>query len=154
MTVGLDSYGSKLVDPIAVSVLKDVTGHYEADKMVSNREKITNEIFKEMHEALLKKGIIVSKVNIINIDYSDAFEKSVEEKQVALQASIRAKNETIRIEEEAKQAVVKAKAEAEAIKIKNDTIEKGKGVIYLEAIKKWDGKLPDIITSSVLPLVK
>lgn len=152
-TVGGD-YARKLLDPVAISVLKDVFGDYEAGEIIESREKITDTIESVIRSRLAPKGVLISKVNIINIDFSDAFEKAVEDKQVALQASIRAKNETIRISEEGKQAVIKAKAEAESIRIKTEALAKGKQVIMLEAIEKWDGKLPKIVSSDILPIVE
>ena len=152
-TVG-DDYVKKLIDPVALSILKDVFGDYEADAIVSSREQITQEIERRIRETLVGKGILISKVNLINIDFSDAFERAVEEKQVALQASIRARNETIRITEEGKQSVIKAQAEAEAIRIKTEALAKGREVIALEAIEKWDGKLPEIISSDLIPMIR
>ena len=50
----------------------------------------------------------------MNLDFDDAYEKAVEAKVVAIQRAAEAKNETVQIEEQAKQTVKTAQAEAEA----------------------------------------
>ena len=64
-------------------------GKMEAGDIVASREKATESIAGEIVRRLTPHGINVTLVNITNIDYSDAFEKAVEEKQVALQKSIK-----------------------------------------------------------------
>ena len=71
-------------------------GKMEAGDIVASREKATAGIADEITRRLAPHGINVTLVNITNIDYSDAFERAVEEKQVALQKSIKEKNETAR----------------------------------------------------------
>ena len=83
------------------------------------------------------------------IDYSDTFERSIEEKVVAQQNAIRAQNETRRVEEEARQAVVRANAEAEAIRIRAQALKENPDVLLQDAIKRWDGKLPTTFMGTV-----
>ena len=87
-------------------------GKMEAGDIVSSREQATAGITKSLTERLSPHGINIVLVNIANIDYSDAFERAVEEKQVALQQSQKEKNNTARLREVAEQEVVKAEAEA------------------------------------------
>jgi murein L,D-transpeptidase YcbB/YkuD len=85
-------------------------------------------------------------VNIMNIDYSDAFEKAVEEKQVALQKSIKEKNETARLREVAEQEVVKAEAEAKAVA---EAVEEAKPDYKLTVDGVW-GPLTTKTTQHIL----
>lgn len=82
---------------------------------------------------------------ILNIDYSDVFEKAIEEKVVAAQDAIKAKNKTVQIEEEARQTLVKAEAEAKAISIRAKALSENKDVVYLNMIEKWDGNAPQTL---------
>ena len=80
-----------------------------------------------------------------NIDYSDVFEKAIEAKQVAMQRAIESQNKTRQIEEEARQKVISAKAEAESMQIRGDALKANPSLVSLEAVQKWDGKAPDTL---------
>lgn len=99
------------------SSAKNIAGKFETDKIIENRELITEEIKQDISKILSDYGICVDIVNITNIDYSDEYERAISEKQIALQQSQKAKNETARVEEEAKQVVLKVKADSEGKEI-------------------------------------
>ena len=82
-------YCNILIVPSVLGATKDALGKMEAGDIVASREKATESIAGEIVRRLTPHGINVTLVNITNIDYSDAFEKAVEEKQVALQKSIK-----------------------------------------------------------------
>ena len=158
------NYTQVLIVPSILSAAKDALGKMEAGDIVSNREIATQNIAKMLSEKLTPYGINVTLVNITNIDYSDAFEKAVEEKQVALQKSIKEKNETARLREvaeqnvikaeaeakaqllqaeaEAKAMLVKAEAEAKSIDMRNKALSASTALIQYETVRTWDGKLP------------
>ena len=52
------------------------------------------QIFTQVTGALKGKPVRVRSVVLANIDYSDVLEKAIEDKQVAMQNAIRAKNKT------------------------------------------------------------
>ena len=153
-----------LIVPSVLGATKDALGKMEAGDIVSSREKATESISAEITKRLAPHGINVTLVNLTNIDYSDAFEKAVEEKQVALQQSQKEKNNTARLREVAEQAVVKAEAEAKAkvlsseaeakailvkaeaeaksIEMRNKALASSSALIEYETVKAWDGRLP------------
>ena len=100
--VGL-AYADKVIAPQISKAVKDTIGKWEADMLVSNREKATEEIYLSLKEALLPYHINTHNVVIENIDYSAQFERAIEEKQIATQDAIKAKNRTKQVEEEANQ---------------------------------------------------
>ncbi len=157
-------YEQVLIHPSVLGATKDALGKMEAGDIVSSREQATASIMNAIKGKLGSYGINIVLVNIANIDYSDAFEKAVEEKQVALQQSQKEKNETARLSEVARQQVVKAEAEAKAkvlnseaeakaillkaeaeaksIEIRNKALAQSRALIEYETVKTWDGKLP------------
>ena len=143
-TIG-EKYVEKILSPAVVGVTKDVVGQWEADKLINGREKATKEIATLVAEALKGKPIRVSSIVLANIDYSDVFEKAIEDKQVAMQNAIRAKNKTQEIEEEARQKVIAAEAEAKSMQIRGDALKSNPSLVSLEAIQKWDGKAPQTL---------
>lgn len=151
--IGLD-YATKVIEPKVIQSVKDVVGKWEADSLVANREKATEEIKKLLSESLASNYIFIQNVVIEDISYSNQFEKAIEEKQIATQDAIKAKNKTKQIEEEAKQKVLSAKAEAESMRIRSQALSQNQNLVAYEAVQKWDGKLPvNIYGSAPIPFV-
>ncbi len=149
------AYADRVVLPKVTGAIKDVIGNIEAAELVNAREKAAKSILDtataQIAEA--KVPVTITSLVITNIDYSDVFEKSIEEKVVAQQNAIRAQNETKRVEEESKQTVIRAEAqaksklalaeaEAKAVEIRGKALKENPDVVMLEAITKWDGKMP------------
>ena len=137
-------YANRVVFPKIISAVKDVIGNIEAAELVNAREKAAKSILDTAtaQVADAKVPVTITSLVITNIDYSDVFEKSIEEKVVAQQNAIRAQNETKRVEEEARQVVVRANAEAEAMKIRAQALKENQNILLQDFIKKWDGKFP------------
>lgn len=138
-------YSSVILIPAVQSALKDVIGTWEADQLVNGRDKATAAIFEKVQGLTTNTPITVKSIAILNIDYSDTFERAIEEKVVAAQDAIKAKNRTLQVEEESRQTIVRAKAEAEAISIRAKALNENKDVVLLNLIEKWDGKAPNTI---------
>ncbi len=136
------TYADKVIAPQISKAVKDTIGKWEADQLVSNREKATDEIFTSLKEALLPYHINTQNVVIENIDYSAQFERAIEEKQIATQDAIKAKNRTKQVEEEANQKVLAAKAEAESMRIRSQALSQNQNLVAYEAVQRWNGQLP------------
>lgn len=143
----------KVVKPVVVGSIKDAIGSVIADELVQKREMVTKESLREVQENLKERHIIVTDLQFTNLDFDDGYERAVEQKAVAIQEAQKAKNETVRIEEEAKQTVKTAQADAEAMRIKSQALQQNKGLIELELAKKWDGKLPQMMFGSSVPMI-
>lgn len=139
-------YGSewdeKILQPVATGTIKTVIGKWDAVDLVSNREKARLEIEEVLKITLSEKNIELNKIELVNIDYNDQFEKAVENKVTAIQAAIEAQNRTKQISEEANQRVISAKAEAESMRIRANALTQNKSLVEYEAVQKWNGVLP------------
>lgn len=149
---GLD-YESKIIVPILSDVMKDVIGKWQAQDLVSNRDKARLDIVKNLNERLDKRYFQNFTFQFINIDYSDKFEGAIEDKVIAEQKAQEAVNNTRRVTEEANQKVISAKAEAEAMEIKAEALAKNKGLTEYEAVQKWDGHLPQYMLGNSVPMI-
>lgn len=107
-------YEGKLIDPALDDALKGVFGKWTATELVANRNTVSNQIEERLREELPEGFFTDISVKLDDISYSDAFEKGIEEKVLAEQEAQKAQNRTVQIEEEGRQAVIKAKAEADA----------------------------------------
>lgn len=151
-TVGQD-YESKKIIPILNDVLKDVIGKWQAQDLVSNRDRARMDIVAGLQSRLDNRFFQNISFQFINVDYSDNFEKAIENKVIAEQRAQEAVNNTKRIKEEAEQKVITAKAEAEAMQIKSEALAKNKGLTEYEAVLKWDGKLPQYMLGNSVPMI-
>lgn len=148
------SYGEKVIEPKVIQAVKDVIGKWEADALVANREKATAEIMNMLKVSLAENYIVVQNVVLENIEYSAQFERAIEEKQIATQDAIKAKNKTKQVEEEANQKVLSAKAEAESMRIRSQALSQNQNLVAYEAVQKWDGKLPvNIYGNAPIPFI-
>ncbi|MCQ2334381.1 MAG: prohibitin family protein [Paludibacteraceae bacterium] len=148
------NYEKTIIEPVVLGKLKDVIGTYDAASMVGNRDEVRKAAETAITEELRALGYFENiTIQIINIDYDDAYEKSIVEKQVAEQKALTAKNNTVRIEEEANQQVIAAKAEAEAIRIKAQAMASNPKIVEYEAVLKWDGHLPTYNGGGALPFI-
>jgi len=126
------------------------TNKYTADELISNRAVFEVEVRRLLDNSLLKEGFTINQFTS-NLVYPETFKRSIEAKNNAVQAALRAENEVKTAEAQAKikvataegnaQALLtSAKAEAEANSLKQKTLTPL--LLQLEYINKWDGKLP------------
>ena len=126
------------------------TNKYTADELISNRAIFEIEVRRLLDAQLLKEGFTINQFTS-NLIYPETFKKSIEAKNNAVQAALRAENEVKTAEAQAKikvataegnaQAMLtSAKAEAESNRMKQVTLTPL--LLQLEYINKWDGKLP------------
>lgn len=137
------NWAETIVPQVVQSSLKDVVGQINADDLVSKREETRTKAFSEIQSSLKDRNVIATRLDLINLDFDNAYEKAVEAKVVAVQNALAEKNKTIQVEEQAKQTVASAKAAAEAMRIKTQALSQNKALVDYEAVQKWDGKLPE-----------
>jgi len=142
-SVGM-SYEERIIQPAIQESVKAITAKYTAQELIEKRGEVKEGIKVSLAERLLIDNIKVDEVSIVNFDFSDAFETSVEQKQVAEQDALKAKNKLEQVKFEADQRVAQAEAEARAIKIQAEAITQqgGEDYVQLKAIEKWNGVLP------------
>lgn len=144
---------SKIVKPTVLGTLQTEIGKIVADELNQKKDAIQKETFRQLKENLMPKDVIVYDMQLVDVDFEDAYEKAAEEKVVAIQMAAKAKNETVKIEEQAKQTVVTAKAQAEAMRIQSEALSKNQNLIQYELAKKWDGALPQYMMGNSVPLI-
>ena len=107
------------IQSIAIEKAKSVLSSYKAMDIISERATMSPLVEKSIKTAISDKYFVtISTVVLANIDFSDAFEKAVEDKMIAEQNQLRAEYENAAkiaaAEAEAEAAIQKAKGEAEA----------------------------------------
>ncbi len=107
------------IEAIAIEKTKSVLSSYKAMDIISDRASMSPRVEDAIIGAITEEYFVtVSTVVLTNIDFSDAFEKAVEEKMIAEQKKLQAEYENemkvAAAEAEAEAAIMKAEGEAKA----------------------------------------
>lgn len=151
---GLD-VDTKVLGPAINEAFKSAIGHYTGEELITKRDVVNADIVSRLTEKLAPFSITVSNVSLVNFGFSKAFQDSIEAKVIAEQSKLRADQDYERIQVEAKSRIAQAKGEAEAIQIQAQAIQSNGGAAYvqLQAIDKWDGKLPNTVLGNSIPFI-
>jgi regulator of protease activity HflC (stomatin/prohibitin superfamily) len=160
----LEGAVTRLIDPRVRSGVKTIFGQYDAVRAIQERAALNKDIDAAITASITGPIQIVS-VQIENIDFSDAYEQSVEQRMLA-QVEIQKREENLRTtqveaeiartkaEGEANAIRLRGEAEAAAIKARADALRANADLVQLQAVEKWDGKLPTtMVPGSSLPFV-
>ncbi|MEO8314741.1 MAG: SPFH domain-containing protein, partial [Pseudomonadota bacterium] len=128
-------------------------GQHEAVTLIATRDQAARAIETGARAKLAEKHVLVTGLQITNIDYTKEFENSVEAKVIAQQRAIEEQNRTVQIEQQAKQKVISAEAEAESMRIRAKALESNLRLVEWEAVQKWDGKLPQYQLGGATPFI-
>ncbi|MFP4974180.1 prohibitin family protein [Paenibacillus sp. CN-4] len=150
-------FDAVIINPAIQEIVKEVTARYPAEDLITKRDLVSGEISEHLTSRLAKYDLIVNDINIVNFQFSEAFNQSIEAKQVAQQQALKAENDLKRIEIEAKQKVAQAQAEAQSLKLKKqevtpELVQLKQIEVQEKALEKWDGKLPSV-TGGATPFI-
>jgi regulator of protease activity HflC (stomatin/prohibitin superfamily) len=148
----------RIIIPAAQEAVKAVTARFTAEELISRRTEVRDAIGELLRQKMDRHGLMLDEFAIVNFNFSRSFAEAIEAKVKAEQEKLKAERDLQRIEVEAKQKVASAKAEAEALalqrqQITTDLLHLRKIENEREAIRKWDGKLPQV-TSGTVPFIQ
>ena len=162
-SVGVE-YEMRVIQPTVEEVVKQVTAHYNAEELITKRPAVKADIENAISVRLQQYNIITDVISITDFQFSRLFAAAIEAKVEAEQKALKAENDLLRIEVEARQLeqrargeananIARANGEAEAIRIINTAL--AMNPYYLEWLKTtaWDGKLPLVVGSGATPFI-
>lgn len=154
---------SRLLDRQVLEEVKNVFGKFNAATAIQERERLAAEVQMAIQTAVVGP-IIVESVQIENIDFSDAYENSIEQRMLAevevqkvrqnaerekvtaeitvIQAQAEADAQLARATAEAEATRIRGEAEADAIKAKGAALRDNPSLIELVQAERWNGTLP------------
>ncbi len=153
---GMEVMLVRLLDPRAFQAAKSVFGQFDAASAIQDRSKLNAQVNEAIRRAIVGP-VVVESVQIENIDFSDSYEKAVEERMQATVLQQKALAEKARRITEADASAYEVKsaadaqahaiqtrggAEAAAIKARGEALRQNPGLPELVTAEKWDGKLP------------
>ena len=140
----VENYQYNVIEPVIREIVKSTSAQYTAEELVTKRAEYSDKVNSLLATQFVEKNAILERFSVTNFEFSKAFSTAIEAKVTAVQNSEAAKNKLEQVKFEAQQTIEKAKAEAEAIRIQAQAINSQGGADYvqLQAVAKWDGKLP------------
>jgi regulator of protease activity HflC (stomatin/prohibitin superfamily) len=129
-----------LIRPTLSEKINAIIAEYPIEAFVEKRAEISNRIRTAFASQVEGNGVLVKTLLITNHDFSDEFNKAIEDKKIAEQGALTAKFTLERM-----------KLEAEAQLIKQASLSPM--VLQEMAINKWDGKMPQYYSGDKLPFI-
>ena len=162
---------SSYVQTATQEVFKAVTAQYTAPELITQRAKVSSDIYSALQTKLKLYGASVINIDMRNFAFSPSYMQAINDKATQEQLRLAADNKLKTVESEQKQKIAIAEAEANALKAKadgeayanltiakaqadslkaqNDALAKNKDVLELRRIEvekikaeKWNGALP------------
>lgn len=130
-TVGKE-YAPVLIDPIISASVKSVTSQYNAEDLVTQRPKVSQQLNDMLVAKLTNKGITVDGVNLTNFSFSASFDAAIEAKQTAQQNAQKALYE-----------LQTAQTQAQANQVQQAALTPE--ILEQQAIAKWNGVMPTTV---------
>ena len=162
---GQDGIVSRLLDRQVPEEVKNVFGKFNAVTAIQERARLGMEIQEAIQKAATNSMLIVESVQVENIDFSDAYEKSIEQRMLAEVEVQKVQQNAEREKVQAEIAVIQAKAQADAVKLQGDAeahainargkaLRDNPSLVELVQAEKWDGKLPTtMVPGQAVPFI-
>jgi regulator of protease activity HflC (stomatin/prohibitin superfamily) len=160
---GVDGLIARVVDRKVHEQLKNVFGQFNAVTAIQERTRLNVEVANAITNSIAGP-IVVESVQIENIDFSNAYEESIEQrmvaevevqklKQNAEREIVSAQITVTKAQAEADSVLARAKADAEAIRLRGDAeayaiearskaLASNQEIVELTKAEKWNGTLP------------
>ena len=163
----IQGFIDRRITPKVLEELKNVFGTYNAATAVQQRAKLNADVQSAITKAIAADGrspILIGTVQISNIDFSQAYERAIEQRMLAevevqriLQNVEREKATALitvtQAQAKADATLAQAKAEADAIRLRGDAqaaairaraeaLGQNPHLVALVQAERWDGRLP------------
>ena len=143
-TVG-KSWSEVIIRPAIQESVKSAIAQYTAEELITSRAAVSNVMLEEINGRMSEYGINITEINIITMDFSPEFDAAIEAKTVATQQVLTEQQNLEKAKVIAEQKIVEAQAEAEANRVKNESLTDK--IIMNEFLSRWNGELPTVMGS-------
>jgi regulator of protease activity HflC (stomatin/prohibitin superfamily) len=172
---GVEQLRSRVLDRQVMDESKNVFGRFNAATAIQDRSRLVAEM-QDAIQTAVSGPIIIESVQIENIDFSDAYENSIEQRmlaevevqriqQNAEREKVQAEIAVIQAEASAAARIEQATAEAEAIRLtgeaeasairaRGEALRDNPALIELVQAERWNGTLPTtMVPNSTVPFL-
>ena len=133
-----------IVPPIIQEAVKSTSAKFSASELLEKRDFVKTGTEEALNSRLKEYYILIKTVNIENLDFSEAYDKAIEQKVIAEQQVLQAQQRLNQEKLETEIKITKAKGDAESTKIKGEALKANPETIEKDKVDKWDGKLPQV----------
>ena len=171
----VENLRSRVLDRKVFDQTKNVFGQFNAVTAIQERARLVADVQMAIQNAV-QGPIIIESVQIENIDFSDAYENSIEQRMLAevevqkiqqnaerekvqaeikvIQAQADADARVAQATAEAKAITLTGNAEAEAINARGQALRDNPTLIQLVSAERWNGVLPTtMVPGAAVPFV-
>ena len=171
----VENLRSRVLDRKVFDQTKNVFGQFNAVTAIQERARLVADVQMAIQNAV-QGPIIIESVQIENIDFSDAYENSIEQRMLAevevqkiqqnaerekvqaeikvIQAQADADARVAQATAEAKAITLTGNAEAEAINARGRALRDNPSLIELVSAERWNGVLPTtMVPGAAVPFV-
>jgi prohibitin 2 len=138
-----DAFG-QLVAPRVHEALKEVVALQNAEQIVKNREQIKVRTL-DLARSKIGELVMVEDLVIEDIKLTPELERAIEQKMIQEQEAAKARFVQQRAQIEANTAVIKARGEAESIRIRGEALRENPSYVDLQIVDRWDGQAPLVV---------
>lgn len=172
---GEEGVVNRLIDRRVYEQVKNVFGRFNAVTAIQERGRLNSEIETALRNSITGP-VIIDSVQIENIDFSAAYEASIEQRMLAevevqkirqnaerekvnaeitvTQAKAQADATRAKAQAEADAIRVRGDAEADAIKARGDALKENPNLIDLTKAERWNGILPTtMLPNQTIPFI-
>ncbi len=172
----IENLTARVMDRQVPQAMENVFGQYNAISAVQDRVKLVADLNAAVKKALDAYPVFVESVQLENVSFSDAYDKSIEARMQAevavlkrqqdlasekvsaqiqvTQAQATADSKLAEAKAAAEATRLQGEADAAAIKAKSDALNSNPQLVQLAAVDKWNGVLPtQMVPGSTVPFV-
>lgn len=132
--VGQD-WVTAIVPQLVKSAQLDILGNYTATDVIQKQDEVSGKIRNRLIEQLSKRGVLVTDYQLTEVTFSKSYMEAVEAKATAVQQAEAAKNETAKIKEQGIQTEIKARSEAESMRVRAQALSSNPKLIEYERLR-------------------
>jgi len=133
------TYGPRFEQSILPSIvqetLKSVVARYNAEQLLTMREKVSEQIKDHLTAKAVEMYISIDDIAITHLAFDEEFTTAIERKQVAQQDVERVKFDVQKAEQEKLAAIIRSEGESEAAKILTSALTVGPALLELRRLE-------------------
>jgi len=128
-------YDERVLPSIGNEVLKAIVAQYNADQLLTMREKVSADIRASLTKRAADFNILLDDVSITHLTFGKEFSEAIEKKQVAQQEAERSKFVVMKSEQEKLAAIVRAEGESESAALISEATKSSTALVELRRLE-------------------
>lgn len=172
----IENISERVISRQVPTQVENTFGQYTAISVVQDRARFVKDLTAAITGAVQQTPVIIDSVQVENIDFSEAYERSIEDRmkaEVAIatrrqnletekinadiaitQAKASADAQLAQARAEAEAIRLKGTAEAESIRLRGEALRQNPQVVALTTAERWNGELPQtMLPNGAVPMI-